>query len=82
MTSSATAPTVARQAGPGGLTRHGGFLRFWAASAISDVGSQISALALPLIAALTLGATPWQMGLLSAAGSVPSLLVEIGRAHV
>ena len=77
MISSARAPTVAPQAGPGGLTRHGGFLRFWAASAISDVGSQISALALPLIAALMLGATPWQMGLLSAAGSAPALLVSL-----
>src|SRR5262252_6718901 len=77
MISSATAPTVAPQAGPGGLTRHGGFLRFWAASAISDVGSQISALALPLIAALTLGATPWQMGVLSAAGSAPTLIVGL-----
>src|SRR5262252_116641 len=77
MISSATAPTVAPQAGPGGLTRHGGFLRFWAASAISDVGSQISALALPLIAALTLGASSWQMGLLSAAGSAPTLLVGL-----
>src|SRR5262245_57752155 len=43
----------------GRLWRDGDFLRFWAASAISDLGSQVSALALPLIAALTLGATPW-----------------------
>ena len=68
-----------------GLTRrsHAGlwqdpeFLKFWAASAISDVGSQVSALALPLIAVLTLGATAWQMGLLSAAGSAPVLLVSL-----
>lgn len=71
------APAPVPQAGPGGLWRQGGFLRFWAASAISDVGSQVSALALPLIAALTLGATPWQMGVLSAAGSAPSLLVGL-----
>jgi MFS family permease len=60
-----------------GLWRQPDFLKFWAASAISDVGSQVSALALPLIAALTLGATSWQMGLLSAAGSVPTLLVGL-----
>jgi MFS family permease len=59
------------------LWRHPGFVKLWAASAISDVGSQVSALALPLIAALTLGATPWQMGLLSAAGSAPALLVGL-----
>jgi MFS family permease len=60
-----------------GLWRHHGFMKLWAASAISDVGSQVSALALPLIAALSLGATPWQMGLLSAAGSAPILLVGL-----
>ncbi len=70
------APAPVPQAGPS-VWRQGGFLRFWAASAISDVGSQVSALALPLIAALTLGATPWQMGVLSAAGSAPSLLVGL-----
>ena len=59
------------------LRRHPEFLKLWAASAISDVGSQVSALALPLIAALTLGATAWQMGLLSAAGSAPTLLVGL-----
>ena len=73
----APAPAAAPESRAGGLWRHPGFLRFWAASAVSDVGSQVSALALPLIAALTLGATPWQMGLLSAAGSVPTLLVGL-----
>jgi MFS family permease len=60
-----------------GLWRHREFLKFWAGSAISDVGSQVSALALPLIAALILGATPWQMGLLTAGGSAPVLLVGL-----
>ena len=59
------------------LWRHREFLKFWAGSAISDVGSQITALAVPLIAALTLDATPWQMGLLAAAGSAPILLVGL-----
>src|SRR5512132_1839212 len=60
-----------------GLWHHPAFLKLWAASAVSDVGSQVSALALPLIAALTLGATPWQMGLLSAAGAAPILFVGL-----
>ncbi|HYU14876.1 MAG TPA: MFS transporter, partial [Candidatus Acidoferrum sp.] len=60
-----------------GLWDHPAFLKLWAASAISDVGSQISVLALPLIAALTLDATPWQMGLLSAAGAAPILFVGL-----
>ncbi len=53
------------------------FLKFWAASAISDLGSQVSTLALPLIAVLMLGATPWQMGLLAAAGAAPVLVVGL-----
>jgi len=60
-----------------GLWQHREFLKFWAGSAISDVGSQVTALALPLIAALMLGATPWQMGLLAASGSAPVLLVGL-----
>ena len=60
-----------------GLWRDREFLKFWAASAISDVGSQVSALALPLIAALMLAATPWQMGVLSAAGAAPVLVVGL-----
>jgi MFS family permease len=59
------------------LWRHREFLKFWAGSAISDVGSQVTVLAVPLIAALTLEATPWQMGLLSAAGGAPILLVGL-----
>src|SRR5437762_1676405 len=60
-----------------GLWRHREFLKYWTASAVSDVGSQITALALPLIGALMLAATPWQMGLLSAAGGAPILLVGL-----
>jgi MFS family permease len=52
-------------------------MKFWAASAVSDVGSQVTLLAVPLMAALTLEATPWQMGLLSAAGGAPILLVGL-----
>jgi MFS family permease len=59
------------------LWRHHEFLKFWAGSAISSVGSEVTALAVPLIAALTLEATPWQMGLLSAAGGAPILLVGL-----
>ncbi|MBM3217625.1 MAG: MFS transporter [Candidatus Rokubacteria bacterium] len=60
-----------------GLWRHSEFRRYWTASAISDVGSQVTALALPLIGALTLAATPWQMGVLNAASSMPILLVGL-----
>ncbi len=59
------------------LWRHAPFRRLWVASAISDVGSQVTALALPLLAAVALDATPWQMGMLSAAESAPILLVGL-----
>jgi len=60
-----------------GLHRNPEFLKYWTASAISDVGSQVTALALPLIGALTLNATPWQMGVLTASGTVPIVLMGL-----
>jgi MFS family permease len=53
------------------------FLRLWAGQAISQIGSQVSFLALPLIAATTLHATAFEMGLLAAAGATPALLVGL-----
>src|SRR5712692_4415609 len=60
-----------------GLWRDREFLKYWTASAISDVGAQITALVIPLIGALTLAASPWEMGVLTAAGSAPALLVGL-----
>lgn len=60
-----------------GLWRDREFLKYWTASAISDVGSQITMLALPLIGALTLMATPWQMGALTAAGTAPIVIIGL-----
>ena len=57
-----------------GLWRHPDFIKLWAGQTVSLFGSQISLLALPLTAVLILGATPLQMGILTAAGSVPTLL--------
>jgi MFS family permease len=59
------------------LSRDRQFLKYWTASAISDVGAQLTALAIPLIGALSLNATPWQMGLLTAMSTVPILLVGL-----
>ena len=50
------------------------FTRLWFAAVVSNAGTQITNLALPLTTALTLGATPVQMGLLAMAGSLPNLL--------
>ncbi len=55
------------------LWRNGSFVRLWFAQVVSNAGSQITNLALPLTAVLALGATPAQMGALGVAGSLPNL---------
>jgi len=62
---------------PGGLWRHANFLRLWTGQTISQFGTQITLLALPLTAALTLHATPAEMGILSATETAPFLLVGL-----
>jgi predicted MFS family arabinose efflux permease len=53
------------------------FRRFWAGQTISLFGDQVSLLAIPLLAVLTLHADAAQMGLLGAAELVPYLLFAI-----
>jgi MFS family permease len=60
-----------------GLWRHADFVKLWAGQTISLFGSQITFLALPLTAVLVLDATPAQMGFLTAAEAIPSLLVGL-----
>src|SRR6266566_5810059 len=50
----------------GKLWRDGEFLKLWGGQSISELGSQVSQLALPTVAILLLGATPFQVGILSA----------------
>lgn len=54
--------------------RNPDFRRFWFSSILSNFGAQITLLALPICAALLLHATPAQMGMLAAVGSLPFLL--------
>lgn len=56
------------------LWQNSGFMRLWLAQILSNTGSTITDVALPLTAVLTLGATPAQMGLLGMMGSTPNLL--------
>ncbi len=56
------------------LWRNRAFTRLWIAHVTSGAGTAITNVALPLAAVLVLGATPTQMGLLAAAGSLPNLL--------
>src|SRR5512146_1632784 len=59
------------------LWQHSDFLKLWGGQTISELGSRITRDGLPLLALLTLGATPAQMGLLSAAGSLPVLFFSL-----
>jgi MFS family permease len=62
---------------PTSLWRNQSFTRLWFAQTTSNIGSQITAIALPLTAVLVLGATPVQMGILGIAGRAPNLLFDL-----
>ncbi|GIH18661.1 MFS transporter [Rugosimonospora africana] len=53
---------------------HRDFRRLWIGETVSQFGSQVSMLAMPLIAALTLRASTFQVGVLSAVGYAPFLV--------
>jgi MFS family permease len=57
-----------------GLWQHRDFMKLWLGQTVSQFGSHITGAALPFVAFLTLGATPLQLGILGAMGSVPILL--------
>jgi MFS family permease len=57
-----------------GIARHGDFARLWAAQTASAIGTQFTEVALPLLAALSLGASPMAFGVLAAAAGLPHLL--------
>ncbi|MEU7910287.1 MFS transporter [Microbispora bryophytorum] len=65
------------EAAPKSLWRVRDFRRYAGADAISKLGSEVSLVALPLTAALTLHASPFQVGLLTAAEMVAFLLVGL-----
>jgi MFS family permease len=60
-----------------GLWHHADFMKLWLGQTVSLLGDAVSDLALPLTAALTLQATPVQMGLLKAAQFSPHLLIGL-----
>src|SRR5580693_7792312 len=61
----------------GKLRGHRDFRLLWAGETVSEVGSQVSLLAIPLLAVRTLHATPFQMGLLTAASTAAFLIVGL-----
>ncbi|MGW4643798.1 MFS transporter [Sphaerisporangium sp. NPDC004334] len=59
------------------LRRQRDYRLLWSARAVSETGTEVSRLAVPLTAAALLNATPVQMGLLTAATSLPYLLIGL-----
>ncbi|MEV6679034.1 MFS transporter [Streptomyces erythrochromogenes] len=59
------------------LLHNPGFRLFWGAQTVSMVGTNMTRVAIPLLAASTLSATPFQMGLLQAAQTIAFLLVGL-----
>ena len=60
-----------------GLLRHPDFLKLWTGQSVSLFGSQVTRLALPFTAILTLHATPAEMGILGAVQLAPFLLLGL-----
>jgi MFS family permease len=61
----------------GGLWGHADFLKLWTGQSISEVGSQISGLAIPWLAAVELHATPFEFALLGVLGFLPFILFAL-----
>jgi MFS family permease len=67
----ATDPSRPTAPAPRSLLRGRDFRLLWTAYSVSAVGSEVTVLAIPLAAAVLLGASPLQMGVLMAAGTMP-----------
>jgi len=68
-------PRLRRPAGA--LWSHRDFLKLWAGQSISEVGSQVSQLAIPWLAAVGLHATPLEFSLLGVLGFLPFILFAL-----
>jgi hypothetical protein len=63
--------------GPQSLLRHPNFLCLLASQTVSQLGTQVSALALPLLAIVVVDATPFQVALVGAIQFLPFLLLSL-----
>jgi MFS family permease len=61
----------------GALWSHPDFMKMWTGQSISEFGSQISALAIPLLAAVGLHASAFQFALLEVLGFMPFILFAL-----
>jgi MFS family permease len=62
---------------PGGLWLHRDFRSLWAAETVSQVGSQVSALALPFVAVIVLKASAFEVALLGVIEFAPFILISL-----
>ncbi|MFN8621962.1 MAG: MFS transporter [Chloroflexota bacterium] len=61
----------------GSLWRNGSFMKLWTAETISQFGSQVSLLAIPLVAIVVLGANAFEVALLSTVEFLPFILFSL-----
>jgi MFS family permease len=61
----------------GALWGHRDFLKLWTGQSISELGSQVSGLAIPLLAAKSLDASPFEFSLLAVLGFLPFILFAL-----
>ena len=61
----------------GGLWRHPDFLKLWSAETISQFGTQVSVLALPLVAILVLDASTFEVAVLGIVDFLPFMLFTL-----
>ena len=59
------------------LWRHPDFRRLWAGDTVSQFGMMVGGIVIPLLAVTRLAASPWQMGVLTAAETAAFLLIGL-----
>jgi MFS family permease len=70
-------PELPRQPPAPGLWRHRDFLLLWGGQSVSELGSAVTLVALPLVALVLLHATTLEIGLLSSAATLPFLVIAL-----
>lgn len=79
MSSNGSANAAPKQRGL--ILRHHDFRWFWAGQSVSVIGTQVTAVALPLVAALSLGAGAGGVSLIATASYLPNVLLPLFAGH-
>src|SRR5580698_3844514 len=73
----AVAAAVTDEDAHGDIFANHDFLKLWLGETVSQIGTQVTQFALPLVALLTLKATVFEVGLLNALRFVPVIVVAV-----